>query len=98
MFLVARCTFCEKRHLLEIDELDIWYTLCSCGANGFVMDEVELTANRFEGVGFTVQEVATSSGLRILLSDPIPIFVDRLGNKFFVCWCKPMEESLVVIC
>jgi hypothetical protein len=98
MFLVARCAFCDRRHLLEIEELDIWFTRCSCGANGFVMDEVELSKDGFGRVGFTVQEVITSFGSRILLSDPIPIFVDGLGNKFFVCWCKPMEEPLVVIC
>jgi hypothetical protein len=98
MTLLVKCAFCDKRFLLDMEELDFWFSRCECGANGFVLDENELSTNGFGGAGFTVKEVTTTFGRRILLADPISIFVDGLGNIFFACWCKAIDEPAVVIC
>jgi hypothetical protein len=98
MTLLIKCAFCDKRFLLDMEELDTWFSGCECGASGFILDENELLVHGFGGVGFTVQEVTTTFGTHVLLADPIPIFVDGLGNKFFACWCKPIEDPIVVIC
>jgi hypothetical protein len=98
MTLLVKCAFCDRRFLLDPEELDTWFSQCECGANGFVLDENELLVNGFGGVGFTVREITTTFGTRILLADPISIFVDGLGNKLFACWCKPADDPAVVIC
>jgi len=91
-FLVSKCAFCERRHLLEIDELNTWFARCVCGSIGFVQDEAELHENGFEGVGFTAREVTTSFGSCILLADPVPVFVDGLWRRIFVCWYRPLAQ------
>jgi len=98
MTLLVKCAFCDRRFLLDPGELETWYSRCECGASGFVLDENELLVHGFCGAGFSVQEVTTTFGTRILLADPISIFVDSLGNKFFVCWCRPIDDPAVVIC
>jgi hypothetical protein len=84
--LVARCAFCGKRHLVDIEGLDVWFAQCECGAAGFVQDDRELYESGHLGVGFTVQEVTTIHGVHILLSDPLPVYVDGLGCRWYVCW------------
>ena len=97
MTLIVKCAFCDRRFLVNAEELESWFSLCRCGARGFVLDEVELAVHGFGGAGFTAREVTTVFGTRILLADPIPIFVDDQGNKLYVCWCRQMDDSSVVI-
>jgi hypothetical protein len=58
-----------------------------CGARGVVLDDFELDETVHEGVGFTVHEITTAYGACVYLADPLPVFVDALGCRWYVCWC-----------
>jgi hypothetical protein len=86
--LVTRCTFCGTRHLVNIDDLDIWFAMCGCGAFGFVQDEAEVSESGLKGLGFIVHEVINSSGVYTHMADPLPIFVNERNCWVYVCWYK----------
>ena len=93
--LIARCTFCGKRHLINIEDLDVWFDQCECGATGFVQDEAELAESGHKGIGFTVHEVPNLLGTFVHLADPIPIFVNERACWVYVCWYKKDERHYV---
>jgi hypothetical protein len=84
--VVARCTFCGRRYALSIEELDVWFVRCECGACGFTQDEAELVEFGYEGVGFTVQEIEDVLGSPVLMADPVPVFVNERCCWVYVCW------------
>jgi hypothetical protein len=91
--LVTRCPFCGKRHVLDIEDLDIWFTQCICGAYGFVQDDAEISASTLaKGVGFVVQEVPNEHGTFVQMADPIPIFVNEACCWVYVFWYKKNEK------
>ncbi len=93
--LVARCTFCGKRHTLDIEDLDIWFVRCDCGACGFVEDEAELAESGHKGIGFTVHEVPNLLGTFVHLADPLPVFVNERNCGVYVCWYKKHDRPYV---
>ena len=93
--LVARCAFCGKRCLLDIEDLDCWFAECGCGACGFVQDEAELVESGHKGVGFTVHGVPNTLGTFVHLADPLPVFVNERGCWVYACWYKKDDRPYV---
>lgn len=93
--LIVRCVFCGKRHVLESEDAELWFTRCSCGARGFTQDETELADGEYRGAGFIVHEFRDSVGRTIHLSDPLPVTVNESGSWVFVFWIKE-DEGLTV--
>jgi hypothetical protein len=93
--LVVRCTFCGKLHLLDIEDLDCWFSECGCGACGFAQDDSEFGEGLNKGVGFTVHEVPNPRGTFVHLADPLPVFVNEKGCWVYVCWYKKDDRPYV---
>jgi hypothetical protein len=90
---VVRCPFCGKRHAVNIEDLDIWFTQCPCGACGFIQDEAEINQNNFtRGAGFVVHEVPNAHGTFVHMADPIPIFVNEACCWVYVLWYTKNEK------
>ena len=93
--LVTGCTFCGRRHTVSIEDLDIFFAQCECGAYGFVQEEAELVDRGYKTVGFTVHEVPNMLGTFVHLSDPIPIFVNDRSCWVYICWYKKDDRAYV---
>ena len=93
--LLTRCTFCGTRHLIRIDDLDVWFVQCTCGACGFVEDEQELAESGHMGIGFTVHEVPNLVGTFVHLADPLPVFVNDRLCWAYVCWYRKEDRAYV---
>ena len=84
--VVAKCAFCPRRHVIELESIDTWFVQCDCGACGFIEDDRELMESGHGGPGFTVRESSTMDGRPILLSDPLAVFVDEWARRWHVSW------------
>lgn len=93
--LLVRCIFCGKRHELDSEDAELWFTRCSCGAYGFTQDETEFIDGEFRGAGFTVHEVPNSVGALVHLSDPLPVTMKETGSWIYVFWYKK-DDGLYV--
>lgn len=88
--IVVKCAFCTRRHLIPIEEIDVWYVQCGCGAHGFIEDDMEITESGHDGPGFTVRESSDFGGKPIWLSDPHTVYVDEWSGGWHVSWFVPL--------
>lgn len=85
--VVVKCAFCTRRYAITLEGIDVWFVRCDCGARGFTQNDHELIENRHtDRPGFTAKESATRDGERILLADPIAVFVDEWARRWYVSW------------
>lgn len=90
--LVVKCAFCPTRHVIALEAIDTWFVRCGCKACGFIEDDQELMESGHGGPGFTIKESHTMDGRPILLSDPLPVFVDEWARRWHVSWYLLMAD------
>ncbi|MDT8273789.1 MAG: hypothetical protein RRA35_11430 [Desulfomonilia bacterium] len=82
------CAFCGRRHDIPRAVLEIWSTVCPCGARGFLDYEEELSSDSRRDERGPSSEPLALFGTCVTSSTPVPVHIDEHYRRWCVCWYR----------